>query len=54
MNRGDVVIVDIRTVNPLAKVRPAVIIQNDRDNGRMSNTILAQITWVGSTRTLST
>jgi mRNA interferase MazF len=44
MNRGDIVIVDLRPTNPTAKVRPALVIQNDRDNGRMANTILAQIT----------
>ena len=42
--RGDVVIIDFRPTNPSAKVRPAVVIQNDRDNARMSNTIVAQIT----------
>ena len=39
--RGDVVIVDF---GELAKVRPAVIVQNDRDNRRLSNTIVAQVT----------
>lgn len=42
--RGDVVIVDFRPTNPSAKVRPALVIQNDRDNARMANTIIAQIT----------
>ena len=32
--RGDVVIVDFRPTNPAAKVRPALVIQNDRDNTR--------------------
>src|SRR5687767_5798716 len=44
MKRGDVVIVDLRRTNPAAKVRPALVIQNDRDNRRMANTIVAQIT----------
>ena len=42
--RGDVVIVDFRPTNTAAKVRPAVVVQNDRDNARMKNTIIAQIT----------
>lgn len=44
MNRGDLVIVDFRPVNPSAGVRPALVIQNDRDNARMRNTIVAQVT----------
>lgn len=44
MTRGQIVIVDYRSINPAAGVRPALIIQNDRDNGRMDNTIVAQIT----------
>jgi len=44
MKRGDIVIVDLRSIDPEAKVRPALVLQNDRDNVRMSNTILAQIT----------
>jgi len=44
MNRGEVVIVDFRSVNPKAGVRPALVVQNDRDNARMSNTIVAQVT----------
>jgi mRNA-degrading endonuclease toxin of MazEF toxin-antitoxin module len=27
-----------------AKVRPAVVVQNDRDNGRTTNTVVAMIT----------
>ena len=42
--RGDVVIVDFRPLNPAAKVRPAIVVQSDRHNGRMANTIIAQIT----------
>ena len=44
MTRGDIVIVDFRPVNPSAGVRPALVVQNDRDNARMSNTIVAQVT----------
>src|SRR5260370_34099611 len=45
IKRGDVVLVDW----PFAggggtKVRPAVVVQNDRDNGRLSNTVVAMIT----------
>ena len=42
--RGDVVIVDFRPLNPAAKVRPAVVIQSDRHNARLANTIIVQIT----------
>jgi len=44
MNRGDLVIVDFRMMNPSAGVRPALVVQNDLDNARMSNTIVAQVT----------
>jgi mRNA interferase MazF len=44
MTRGDIVIVDFRPVNPNAGVRPALVVQNDRDNARMNNTIVAQVT----------
>ncbi len=44
VKRGDLVIVDFRSVNPSFGVRPALVIQNDVDNGRMSNTIVAQVT----------
>jgi mRNA interferase MazF len=45
MNRGDVVILD----HPYSdgsgsKVRPALVVQNDRDNRRLTNTIVALIT----------
>ena len=42
--RGDVVIVDFRPLNPAAKVRPAVLAQNDRHISRIAHTIIAQIT----------
>lgn len=42
--RGDIVIVDFRPLNPAAKVRPAVIVQSDRYNTKLENTIIAQIT----------
>ncbi|MDZ4685738.1 MAG: type II toxin-antitoxin system PemK/MazF family toxin [Planctomycetaceae bacterium] len=44
MTRGELVIVDFRPVNPRAGVRPALVVQNDRDNARMGNTIVAQVT----------
>lgn len=44
MKRGEIVIVDFSVYNPREKVRPALIVQNDHDNGRMGNTIVALIT----------
>ncbi|MDX1965769.1 MAG: type II toxin-antitoxin system PemK/MazF family toxin [Planctomycetaceae bacterium] len=44
MTRGDLVIVDFRPVNPNAGVRPALVVQNDRDNARMGNTVVVQVT----------
>jgi mRNA interferase MazF len=45
MNRGDVVLVDWPfTGGGKSKVRPAVVVQNDRDNQRLINTILVMIT----------
>lgn len=43
LNRGDRVIVDFRPVNPRAGVRPALVVQNDRDNRRLTNTVVAQV-----------
>ena len=43
VKRGDVVLVDYPFTTGGAKVRPALIVQNDRDNARMANTIVAQI-----------
>lgn len=43
--RGDVVILNAPFVTrPGSKLRPMLVIQNDRNNARMSNTILATIT----------
>jgi mRNA interferase MazF len=43
--RGDVVILSAPfTSRPGAKLRPMLVVQNDRNNGRMANTILAVIT----------
>ena len=42
--RGHLVIIDFSTTNPNAGVRPGLIIQNDLDNARMQNTIVAQVT----------
>jgi mRNA interferase MazF len=45
VRRGDVVLVDFPySAGGGAKVRPALVIQNDRDNLRLVNTIVVQIT----------
>jgi mRNA interferase MazF len=44
VQRGDVVVVDFTVTYPQAGKRPALVIQNDHDNARMHNTIVAQIT----------
>jgi mRNA-degrading endonuclease toxin of MazEF toxin-antitoxin module len=45
MKRGDVVIVEFPFADgQRGKNRPALIIQNDRDNARLTNTIVAMIT----------
>jgi mRNA interferase MazF len=45
VQRGEVVLVDFPyTGSQGSKVRPAVVVQNDKDNGRLLNTIVAQIT----------
>jgi len=44
MNRGDIVTVDFSRYDPADKVRPALVLQNDRDNARMAKTIVAFIT----------
>lgn len=45
MNRGDVVIVDFPfTSGTQSKVRPALVVQSDRVNRRLSKTIVAMIT----------
>ncbi len=47
VQRGDVVLVDYPySAGGGTKVRPVLIIQNDRDNQRLLNTIVAQITSV--------
>ncbi|QDT91010.1 type II toxin-antitoxin system PemK/MazF family toxin [Gimesia algae] len=42
--RSNLVIVDFRSTIPSAGVRPALVVQNNRDNTRMSNTIVVQVT----------
>src|SRR5258708_4761417 len=43
--RGDIVILNAPFITrPGSKLRPMLVIQNDRNNARMSNTILATIT----------
>jgi mRNA interferase MazF len=45
MTRGDVVIVPFPFQDrPGEKFRPAVVVQNDADNQRLANTILAMVT----------
>jgi mRNA interferase MazF len=44
MNRGDVATVDFSRYDPADKVRPVLVVQNDRDNSRMAKTIVAFIT----------
>lgn len=47
VQRGDVVLVDFPYgAGGGAKVRPALVVQNDRDNQRLPNTIVVQITSV--------
>lgn len=47
VQRGDVVLVDYPYASGGgAKVRPVLVVQNDRDNQRLTNTIVAQITSV--------
>lgn len=49
MKRGDVVIVECPFADgQRGKYRPALIVQNDRDNARLANTVVAMIT--GNTR----
>ncbi len=58
MKRGDVVIVDwpfARIQGSMrSKPRPALVVQNDRDNARLTNTILAMITSVTKRATEAT
>jgi mRNA interferase MazF len=43
--RGDVVVVDFPfTDTGQAKIRPAVVIQNDRDNARLRKTVIVMVT----------
>jgi mRNA interferase MazF len=45
VSRGDVVLVNYPFASGTgSKVRPAVVVQCDRNNGRLDNTIIAQIT----------
>jgi mRNA interferase MazF len=47
VQRGDVVLVDyLYAGGDGHKVRPVLVMQNDRDNQRLRNTIVAQITSV--------
>ncbi len=45
IQRGDVIIVDFPFTNTgQSKVRPAVVVQNDRDNQKIRKTIIAMVT----------
>ena len=44
VKRGDVVLVDYPFGTGESKVRPALIVQNDRDNHRLVSTIIVQVT----------
>jgi mRNA interferase MazF len=45
ISRGDVVVVDVPfTDQPGSKLRPMLVVQNDHNNARMANTILAVVT----------
>ena len=45
IQRGDVVMVDFPYTDAArSKVRPAVVVQNDRDNQKLRKTVLAMIT----------
>ena len=45
VRRGEIVLVDYpHAAGDGAKVRPVLVIQNNRDNERLTNTIVAQIT----------
>jgi mRNA interferase MazF len=45
MVRGEIVLVDFPfSGGGRSKVRPALVVQNDRDNRRLKNTIIAMIT----------
>jgi mRNA interferase MazF len=47
VQRGDVVLLDYPySSGGGTKVRPALVVQNDRDNQRLTNTIVVQITSV--------
>jgi mRNA interferase MazF len=49
VRRGELVIVDwplFRPTGSKAKPRPAVVVQNDKDNARLTNTIVAMVTSV--------
>jgi len=49
VRRGDVVLVDFPYPAGVgSKVRPALVVQNDRDNARLLNTVVVQITSVTS------
>ncbi len=42
--RGEVVLVDYPYSDDGSKIRPALVVQNDRDNARLAKTIIVMIT----------
>lgn len=47
VRRGEIILLDFPfAAGGGSKVRPALVVQNDRDNQRLSNTIIVQITSV--------
>jgi len=43
-SRGDVIVIDFPFSDGGSKVRPCLVIQNDRDNARLRKTVVALIT----------
>jgi mRNA interferase MazF len=46
LQRGDVVLLRFPFASGGGKLRPAVVVQNDRDNARLTNTIVVMVTGV--------
>ena len=42
--RGEVVLVDYPYSDGGSKIRPALVVQNDRDNARLAKTVIVMIT----------
>jgi len=54
INRGDIVVTRVPQSGP-SKIRPFVVVQNDQNNARLTNVIIAMVTsntkWVGKSTT---